>query len=254
MTTYASIADYTGRTQPQAPVLLWECDFTALATASLVGVTDLGGLTVATSILSGTPTEWRTLNGSGIEIDDDGTTDVGAIDIEITDIEADTGYTFADGDVLVVEVQWAAASSAPTVNGTEINIGFRPDSGNHNTQTGLYKDATGNAIHYMYDGGNQFALHTTVASARSTSIWLMPGRGLLNGIVSASALPDDVPRAAPTYGLQASASKTVTAVGPWALTSANKIRLQVAKGGGETVPVYVEQMRIFVLPSQPYTP
>lgn len=249
MATYASIAAWEGRTQPNGPELLAEIDLTAIATASLVGVTSLGGVTCATSVLSGSPAQWRTLSGSGVEIDDSGAgTVVGAIDFEFADIASYAGVTLSPADVLIAEVQWAAASSAPTVNGTEANIGFRPDSANHNSQTGLYKDATGNAIHYMFDGGNNFAFHGTISGVRSASIWLMPGGRVLNGHLSTSALPASTPLVEDQYWLSSDAAKSGSTVGPWLPDATNKIRVEVGKGSNETVPVYVESIRFWRLP------
>lgn len=253
MATYATRSGWEAA-QGGGPELLYDFDAVNETTENLAGVTSLGGLTVTESN-SGSPTTWRVLNGTGIEITGDGE---GFLRVDWADIGTDLMNRALDNtDTLVVCLQWASGMELATVADTLAVIEMRPTAANNNTQVaGIKKDGANNRWCAHWDGsGLAYALRDNLANVRSVSTFMLPGGSNTISYFSTAVLGTDAPQQVGTeYNVSDSNVGAYVSSGPgaWAKDEADAFFWWIlVRKSGETVATVIERLQIWLLPGSP---
>lgn len=209
----------------------------------------LEGLTVAISD-TGSPTTWGPDSGNGLTLAG-GTTPVGIINLDLSDLSDIMDRSPIDTDGFVFEVQFADSFNGITATNSVGQINVDVAAANDNGITGFLKSGANNRRVGHYNGSAfAYALQDNGASARSTSLWLQPGGEAALAFWSDSALSEDGPlRSGTQYMVTGNTSRATSGAGPWAVTGGGDVNLPyLARGSGESADTIVERIRIWLLP------
>lgn len=256
MTTYASIADYVGRAQPQAPVLLADVDCTALETADwLGGGAESLGTIGGTASDVGSPSQWGPVNGAGLQIT--GGTYARFV-LSAANIAALATRALTPEDGLIIEIQVNAAMLAATATNTRVVLS-RDNAANNNTAFAqCYKSIGANRrLIAHWNGSAATNAVNDTAGPRTISMWCLPGGALSLVYTSTSdvdTIGDDPLQAGTMYRVSSDLSRCASGDGVWEQTGTSTWTIEMAEAAGETVDVIVERVRIFLLPGSAYTP
>ena len=261
MATYPTIADYTGRAQPQAPVLLWSSDLRDATPAALptsATATDIDGQTMTVSVPVGTATTWAIVGGVGIEVDGSGVR--GRLTISWAQIAANMTRALTDLDSLIVEIQVGqdVADGSLSANDSGVFLSVISSAGTNYAVANMTRySGTRERQIGRYTGGSspENGSLRENATGRSFSLRVGPGGYTAIGYTTDAELDFSAPMTSATgRRMVAQNAGTVTAAGPWSNQSIAYLLLDIVKSSGETATVALEQMDIWLIPGSEYTP
>lgn len=255
MAEFESIAAWEGRTQPSAPVLLWDYNAVTAATQNLSGVTDLDGLAVTTTD-SGSPSTWASTQGTGVHIEGAGAVR-GTIETDwaaISTLATAAGYTLGPMDTVVMCAQVTEATGTATVNDSLVACIVRPAADNNDSIARIGRFATGNNAQVTYYNGSTLdnALLGTVSGARSIAKWIWGGGQSATSFIGTAVLDTSAPPQAGTaYQILSTVDRAHSGQGSWAPTTDATADLlwDVREAASETVEVVLERMQIWLIPA-----
>lgn len=249
MATYSSRAEWAAAQGAGGPELLYDFDATAAATSNLAGATTLGGLTVTESN-TGSPTTWRILNGTGIELTGAGAV-TGKLRIDWADIGADLmARALTNNDTIVIATQFVAAMASATATFTTCQHGVENTAVNNQQVASVLKEGANNRRVAHWNGsGLSYALRDN-GSARSVATWFGADGMASVSYWSGSVLSTTEPLGAGTaYRVNGEAARVSATAPAWDKTAAGSWLIwNIARSAGETVATVLERLQIWLIP------
>jgi len=248
----ALLFDAPSAAQVSRPELLWDFDAVNASTENLSGVTSLGGLTV-TEANSGSPTTWRILNGTGIEITGSGT---GRLRVDWADIGTDLmARALADEDTIVAAVQFGAAFEAATASLTEGNVTLQNTANTNTAVSAIRKEAANNRRVAHWNGsGITVGVQDDLQNARSTAMWAAAGSSTTISYWSTDLLSETAPLATGTeYFVRDSNTGSYVQTGPgeWDKEdTGSHLYFWIERKAGETVATIIERLQLWLIPGK----